>query len=55
MTNSIICWLTSHQKRREILSSIAADNSIEQVAAKLNINEETVRRNLRVDTEQAGS
>ena len=34
-------------KENEILGSIAAGNGIEQVAAKLDINEETVRRNLR--------
>lgn len=34
-------------KETEILSSIAAGNKIEQVAAKLNINEETIKRNLR--------
>jgi DNA-binding NarL/FixJ family response regulator len=34
-------------KENEVLDSIAAGNGIEQVAAKLDINEETVRRNLR--------
>ncbi len=34
-------------KENEILGSIAAGNGIDQVAAKLDINEETVRRNLR--------
>ena len=34
-------------KETEILSSIAAGNGIEQIAAKLNINEETIKRNLR--------
>jgi DNA-binding NarL/FixJ family response regulator len=35
-------------KESEILSSIAAGNELEQVTAKLDINEETVRRNLRL-------
>jgi DNA-binding NarL/FixJ family response regulator len=35
-------------KEIEILDSIAAGNGIEQVAAKLDINEETIRRNLRL-------
>jgi len=35
-------------KETEILNSIAAGNGIEQVAAKLDINEETIRRNLRL-------
>jgi DNA-binding NarL/FixJ family response regulator len=35
-------------KEAEILGSIAAGNSLEQVTAKLNLNEETVRRNLRM-------
>ena len=35
-------------KETEILGSIAAGNGIEQVAANLNINEETIRRNLRL-------
>ena len=34
-------------KEKEILSSIAAGNGMEQVTAKLGINEEAVRRNLR--------
>ena len=34
-------------KEAEILSSIAANNGLEQVAAKLSMNEETVRRHLR--------
>ncbi len=34
-------------KEAEILGSIAGNNGIEQVAAKLNMNEETVRRHLR--------
>lgn len=35
-------------KESQILSSIAAGNTLEQVTAKLDINEETVRRNLRL-------
>jgi len=35
-------------KESEILSSIADGNNIEQVAAKLGINEEAIRRNLRL-------
>jgi DNA-binding NarL/FixJ family response regulator len=35
-------------KETEILNSIASGNGIEQVAAKLDINEETIRRNLRL-------
>jgi DNA-binding NarL/FixJ family response regulator len=35
-------------KETEILESIAAGNGIEQVASKLDINEETIRRNLRL-------
>ena len=35
-------------KETEILGSIAAGNGIEQVATKLDINEETIRRNLRL-------
>jgi DNA-binding CsgD family transcriptional regulator len=34
-------------KEAEILGSFAGNNGIEQVAAKLNMNEETVRRHLR--------
>jgi DNA-binding NarL/FixJ family response regulator len=34
-------------KETEILDSIAAGNGIEQVTTKLNVNEETIRRNLR--------
>jgi len=34
------------QKETQVLSSFAADNSIEQVAAKLGINEDTVRHQL---------
>jgi DNA-binding NarL/FixJ family response regulator len=36
------------QKEMQILSSIAAGNNIEQVATKLNIDEETIRSNLRL-------
>jgi len=35
-------------KETEILGSIAAGNGIEQIAASLDVNEETVRRNLRL-------
>ena len=35
-------------KETEILNSIAAGNSIEQVAAKLDMNEDAIRRNLRL-------
>jgi DNA-binding NarL/FixJ family response regulator len=35
-------------KEIEILNSIAAGNGIEQITAKLDINEETIRRNLRM-------
>jgi DNA-binding NarL/FixJ family response regulator len=35
-------------KESQILNTIAADNNIEQVAAKLDITEETIRRNLRM-------
>ena len=35
-------------KETEILNSIAAGNGIEQMAVKLDINEETIRRNLRL-------
>jgi len=36
------------EKESQILSSIAAGNSLEQVTARLDINEEAVRRNLRL-------
>jgi DNA-binding NarL/FixJ family response regulator len=35
-------------KEAEVLGSIAAGNSLEQATAKLNLNEETIRRNLRM-------
>jgi len=35
-------------KETQILNAIAADSTIEQIAAKLDINEETIRRNIRV-------
>ena len=35
-------------KESEILESIAAGNGIEQITAKLSINEETIRRNLKM-------
>ena len=35
-------------KENQILTNIAAGNNIEQVAAKLDLNEETIRRNLRL-------
>lgn len=35
-------------KESQILNTIAASNNLEQVAAKLDINEETIRRNLRM-------
>jgi DNA-binding NarL/FixJ family response regulator len=35
-------------KESQILSSIASGNNLEQVAVKLDINEETIRRNLRM-------
>ena len=35
-------------KESQILSAIAAGNNLEQVAVKLDINEETIRRNLRM-------
>ncbi|OGO42502.1 MAG: hypothetical protein A2137_04720 [Chloroflexi bacterium RBG_16_58_8] len=35
-------------REQQVLSSIAAGNNIEQVAAKLDINQETVRRHLRM-------
>jgi len=35
-------------KETELLGSIVAGNGIEQIAATLNINEETIRRNLRL-------
>jgi DNA-binding NarL/FixJ family response regulator len=36
------------RKESQILSAIAAGNNLEQVAVKLDINEETIRRNLRM-------
>ena len=38
---------TPTAKESQILSSIAAGNSIDQIATSLDINEETIRRNLR--------
>jgi len=35
-------------KETQVLTNIAAGNTIEQVAAKLDVNEETIRRNLRL-------
>jgi DNA-binding NarL/FixJ family response regulator len=35
-------------KESQVLSTIAAGNNMEQVAAKLDMNEETIRRNLRL-------
>jgi len=35
-------------KETQILTAIAADSTIEQVAVKLDVNEETIRRNLRL-------
>lgn len=44
--NNLMATITP--KEIEILNSIAAGNSIEQIAGKLDISEETIRRNLRL-------
>jgi DNA-binding NarL/FixJ family response regulator len=44
--DNLLASLTPRES--EILGSLAAGNGIEQVATKLDINEETVRRNLRL-------
>jgi DNA-binding NarL/FixJ family response regulator len=44
--NNLLARLT--QKETQVLSSLAAGSSLEQVAAKLGINEDTIRRHLKL-------